>query len=467
MIRRFILFACIAVATFTGCKTVFEAVRGKSFLSVNSSSTELLKGVVPANQIDPNFIRMRITDVDLSRYPDSVALRVFVRDDRGNFVPRLAPPYEHLADWKGIWNEVLEKYDEEKVIKRPIPEYSVTEVDYRERPPLSVALVMDYSRDMKGKTVEMEYTAETILFLKRDTDQMTIIKYDDLPVVEIQPTTDKKAILDNFKRDGITRFGRNRGTCTALAEAIAKIGDYPGDRAIFLFSSGPDNASKLTPQAVTQSARDKGIRIFAVGTDRSQDSLFQAVAKYTGGRYMAADDIGSVEGLFEDMFRSLYSCYILRYKPPVYFGSHTVRIQALLPDASNEGSATAQYNTQEFDPYAPAGSARPLMIEYEFNRADIREESFPLLDGIARMLKDHPSLRIEVRSHIDQVGKEDYNQKLSEDRANAVRAYLAKAGIEPGRVTAAGAGSAQPLVRNDTESNRRINRRTEFIITSR
>ena len=89
------------------------------------------------------------------------------------------------------------------------------------------------------------------------------------------------------------------------------------------------------------------------------------------------------------------------------------------------------------------------------------------LDAIAAVMKEQGRLRIEVRGHTDAKGTEEYNQKLSEARANAVRDALIALGVPEGRVRARGFGLSQPVATNDTEEGRAKNRRTEFIVLAR
>jgi len=75
-------------------------------------------------------------------------------------------------------------------------------------------------------------------------------------------------------------------------------------------------------------------------------------------------------------------------------------------------------------------------------------------------------MKIEIGGHTDDVGEDAANQKLSKDRANAVRNYLLKE-IEPERVTAVGYGESKPIAYNDTPEGRQKNRRTEVRILAR
>ena len=94
--------------------------------------------------------------------------------------------------------------------------------------------------------------------------------------------------------------------------------------------------------------------------------------------------------------------------------------------------------------------------------------SEPLLTEIADVLMRNPELlEVEVRGHTDDVGSADANRELSERRADAVKSWLVKAGVERERLLAKGFGMDQPLVPNVTPQNRAKNRRVEFVIVRR
>jgi outer membrane protein OmpA-like peptidoglycan-associated protein len=104
-------------------------------------------------------------------------------------------------------------------------------------------------------------------------------------------------------------------------------------------------------------------------------------------------------------------------------------------------------------------------IQFEFNKATIRPVSYPTLDAVRDVLVQNPQIKIEVQGHTDNVGNAAYNQKLSQQRADSVKAYLTSHGIEASRLTSKGYGMSQPIVPNTTEANRALNRRVQFIRT--
>ncbi len=102
-------------------------------------------------------------------------------------------------------------------------------------------------------------------------------------------------------------------------------------------------------------------------------------------------------------------------------------------------------------------------IFFEFNESRLQSESFVELDKLADYLL-HNLVKIEISGHTDDQGSDEYNDKLSEDRAHAVYSYLLSKGVPADRLSYKGYGKRQPIADNQTESGRAANRRTEFRI---
>jgi outer membrane protein OmpA-like peptidoglycan-associated protein len=103
-------------------------------------------------------------------------------------------------------------------------------------------------------------------------------------------------------------------------------------------------------------------------------------------------------------------------------------------------------------------------IFFDSDKAVIKTESENELTRLAKLLKDNPDTKIELSSHTDDVGSDDYNLKLSDNRSKAVKDYLVEKGIPANRLVAKGYGESQPIDKNDNEEGRQNNRRTEFKI---
>ena len=107
-------------------------------------------------------------------------------------------------------------------------------------------------------------------------------------------------------------------------------------------------------------------------------------------------------------------------------------------------------------------------IFFEFDQDRILPVSFPILDEVARTLKQHRELaRVRIEGHTDNVGTPAYNLSLSRRRALAVQQYLQKEGVEEGRISSVGFGQSQPIAENELEDGRAQNRRVTFVIERR
>ncbi len=103
-------------------------------------------------------------------------------------------------------------------------------------------------------------------------------------------------------------------------------------------------------------------------------------------------------------------------------------------------------------------------IEFESGKTTIKKSSNAILNQIADIMKENPAYLLSIYGHTDNTGKADKNQLLSEERANAVKAYLESKGVEGSRMVAAGFGQDKPIESNNTAAGRAKNRRVEFIV---
>jgi outer membrane protein OmpA-like peptidoglycan-associated protein len=95
----------------------------------------------------------------------------------------------------------------------------------------------------------------------------------------------------------------------------------------------------------------------------------------------------------------------------------------------------------------------------------LSSKSNKALNNVAKILTDDPNLKLSIEGHTDNVGKDEYNQSLSENRAASVKEYLVKRGIDESRLTAQGFGETQPIADNNTAAGKAKNRRVVMNVT--
>jgi outer membrane protein OmpA-like peptidoglycan-associated protein len=104
----------------------------------------------------------------------------------------------------------------------------------------------------------------------------------------------------------------------------------------------------------------------------------------------------------------------------------------------------------------------PGNITFQTDSADLRADFFDVLNSVSLVLKEYDKTLVEVAGHTDSTGSDQYNQTLSERRANSVAQYLQTRGINQQRVLTVGGGENYPVADNETPEGRQLNRRVEL-----
>jgi len=101
-------------------------------------------------------------------------------------------------------------------------------------------------------------------------------------------------------------------------------------------------------------------------------------------------------------------------------------------------------------------------VNFDFDKSEIRPDASVILEEVVSILSGKPDVPVRIEGHTDSTGPEDYNQGLSEQRADSVRQYLVEHGIAEAHLTSAGFGESNPIATNDTREGRALNRRVEL-----
>lgn len=165
--------------------------------------------------------------------------------------------------------------------------------------------------------------------------------------------------------------------------------------------------------------------------------------------------------------------------------SATGKYLVSLPSGRNYGIAVKMdgylFHSENFDIAASANyqevtkdvEMKPIVVGstivlknvfFDYNKATLKPESFIELDRVVKLMNENPSMRIELSGHTDNRGTEEYNQKLSEDRAKSCVDYLISKGIKADRLEYKGYGESNPIDSRNNEEGWANNRRTEFKI---
>ncbi len=149
----------------------------------------------------------------------------------------------------------------------------------------------------------------------------------------------------------------------------------------------------------------------------------------------------------------------------------TAKAKGLIPTSTNLDLTTARGRYLELDdrdlsmvPLVKGNTATINNLFFDLGKATLKPESEPELKRILQVMKENTALVIEISGHTDNTGSDEINNKLSLERANAVRENLLKGGIDQARIKTKGYGKSKPKADNATEEGRQINRRVEIEI---
>jgi outer membrane protein OmpA-like peptidoglycan-associated protein len=104
-------------------------------------------------------------------------------------------------------------------------------------------------------------------------------------------------------------------------------------------------------------------------------------------------------------------------------------------------------------------------IFFDYNKTELKKESYPELIRLAKIMKDNPKMKIAIGGHTDSRGSDEYNMQLSSDRAESVRQYLLKQGVDSKRMAIKKLGKSAPLTANETSPDgAALNRRVDITL---
>lgn len=140
-----------------------------------------------------------------------------------------------------------------------------------------------------------------------------------------------------------------------------------------------------------------------------------------------------------------------------------------VPDGIDKCPATPAGTKVEADGCPAMGDVMMTIegVYFDFDKATLRKDAMPALQKAVDMMQSNPTLKVNIVGHTDSVGDAAYNKGLSERRAKAVMDYLAKSGVDAGRMTAEGMGETAPIADNKTREGRAMNRRVEMIVSGK
>jgi outer membrane protein OmpA-like peptidoglycan-associated protein len=184
-------------------------------------------------------------------------------------------------------------------------------------------------------------------------------------------------------------------------------------------------------------------------------SPIAAAVKITGSGFEESVNTIESNGLFEARLPAGTTSFSISVKAPGFM-SYNDEVREISPDG--------KVVVFSLTPLTVGTTIRLNKVYFERGKAVLLDSSYAELDNLVEMLKENPDIKIELSGHTDNQGNAKLNLKLSQDRVEAVKAYLVAKGIDAKRIKGKGYGGTRPVASNASEETRRLNRRVEFKI---
>lgn len=260
---------------------------------------------------------------------------------------------------------------------------------------------------------------------------------------------------------GVTKPGGTSPLDKALAAAQTDLEGLAGVyNAVIVVSDGKDMTHVLEQAQALKDRFGSSLCIYPVlvGNAPEGRQLLENLAEIgVCGFFSTADDL-------------LTSAGMAGFVSKVFLKDAPAPTPAPAPaPARKDSDGDGVYDDEDQCPGTPIGarvnSVGCWVLEnvlFDFDKAVIKPEAYPLLNEVVTILKKNPGMTVELQGHTDNIGTAEYNMGLSLRRANAVADYLESKGISGDRLTTKGFGFSKPVALNGTEFGRSLNRRVEL-----
>ena len=416
------------------------------------------------DSVDISALKTDVWKLEHYSFPDSIRLFVRVLDSNGFVVTNMAAPYKKdgAPDYFPVLTERLGI--RRKVREVDIATFTVREFGEKDSIPTNIALAIDCSGSMKGAKETIDLGTELFIEMKRSCDNISLTAYHKEIRSVFPLSSDTGAMLREFREYKKYSQGLFTATYDGILKTLQTLKNVPLDqpKVCVVFSDGDENLSTVKIGDIFEYATKHNVSIYCVGFGYAQDEPLQDLSLYTGGKYYRAYTKKDLLSIFLDIYRSLRNYYLVTYTPPRYEGLHTVDLTVRVPGRDTL-IARGVYDKTPLSPIDPRDEFSKLIL-FAYNESDIDTASYYILDELSDALERFENVVLEVQGHTDNIGTEEYNQILSQSRAESVKSALVNRGVDATRLRTRGMGFMMPMVPNDSEENRAKNRRTVFRI---
>ncbi len=462
-------------------KAVVEDPSGSNIVQPNVESqrsyvlSPTIIGRMPISSATANTnLIYEIVYINQSDYPDEVMLYVTVKDQYGNFITNLAPPYGTKETAYKYFLKIVEEVGGRKY---PIGSFEVEEKHDERAQNYNFSLVLDHSGSMFGNIDALHNSVIEFVNAMADDDKSAIIKFDSRIERTVPLTSDKNLLWNPRIYNGLYGFDGSTSLIAAGDEGINSLAYSDGTSKIeILFTDGLENSSFATslasnkslafsPSQLINNARNAKVRIFTIGFGNADANMLERISKYTDGKSFYANNNDEINKIFNELPRVFHNYYLIRYWPIEQDGMHDVTLTCSNTNGKSVNVCGSYYvGTVPLDPNEPT-MPKQLIANFVFSKDTVRVRDLPGIIRLANFLTMNPNATIILFGHTDLVGEQVGNMDLGERRAKNVKQKLIMLGIETDRIMIVTNGMNTPIYNPEMdEYQANENRRVEYII---
>jgi hypothetical protein len=393
-------------------------------------------------------LRVAVRNIDISRFP-LVSIIFDVQDGRNAFVDGLEEQ-----------DIIIRENDEPQEV------ISLAMITSDNRVPVDFVFAIDQTGSMGDKIDGVKANIDeftTRLVAKGIDYRIGLIVFDDHVAQRYWLTDDLakfKGWIGAIKADGGGDTKEN--ALEALRASTGMNFRQSANRCIVLITDAPfheyndgTGRTMYTARSITALLSRFDTRTFAI----VQPTIpgYRDIALSTGGQVF--DVNRPFADILNQFVSTMTSLYTATYRSVADLIPDSILVELKL--------SNGQVSRKRF---AVLEIGRKLVVDnilFATGQSSIEAQSSQSLDYLVRLMKARPTLKLKIEGHTDDVGDEETNLKLSLARADAVRTYMVRRGIDRDRLFTIGYGKTRPSASNDSDVGRRLNRRTEFIIVQK
>jgi len=423
-----------------------------------------------------------IISIDQSKYPDEIKIHVLVVDSTGQFI-------ENMAGSQSSSSKMFPALVENIAGKNFNMPFTIKEVG-ENMSKYDISLVLDHSGSMDGTIEPLEKAVKRFIKKKYQTDRLNVVKFDDQIGNELDFMDSSEVILNKMNFEGLKGYGGSTAlyAATDFGRLLLDSANNGNQKVIILFTDGNENSSlfyygKLAVNAnyLAHQLRLSGTKLIAVSYgDGVNRELLSNLARLSGGFYYPLRRSKQIDEVFNEIPRVLHKYYEITYKPNKADGERTVLLKyntrqqishttVMLHIGEKFSLESSDFDTSAYWYDPPAGmlpvSMPQVIALFQFDDAKLQTSSLARLDKLAEMLTANPALMLDVLGHTDLKGSDEYCDKLSVARAEAMKYYLVGKGISENRLRIKGFGKKHPIWNPDKADWKALeNRRVEVVM---